>query len=134
VQSYLLLRREFAPLPASLSEEVVQRCAVRLCAERLAVLAVLKDIVVTVQAGAAAGDDRAAPPYAAAAEVALTRLLARVRQHTRAPGGVPHTACVRCAACARAAAAGALRNPRSRPNARGHASLTHARSRPRRRV
>jgi hypothetical protein len=84
-------------MPASLSEEVVQRCAARLCAERLAVLAVLKDVVVTVQAGAAAGDDRAPPPYAAAAGEALTQLMDRVRHACRAP------------ACALELCAGAVR-------------------------
>jgi hypothetical protein len=89
-QAVQLLRREFRTaaalkaLPRPLRPEDVRRCGRRLFRERLATLALLKDLLLC--ADAAGGDDDAhRPRYAAEAAATLDRLQAQARPSRSKP-------------------------------------------------
>lgn len=110
LQAVQLLRRVLgrageAPPAGPLPPPLAQRCAEALCAERLAVLAVLQDVLLTALAAAEDDDAQPKPRYAAAAEETLAKLLEQVRARLRtapslAAGRNPDV-CTRARACAR---------------------------------
>jgi hypothetical protein len=84
-QAVQLLRREFRTaaalkaLPRPLRPEDVRRCGRRLFRERLATLALLKDLLLCADAATGGDDDAHRPRYAAEAAATLDRLQAQAR-------------------------------------------------------